>query len=625
MDAAQLFDALSYMEPPDTTVRQYVEGLEGCSGGKGGKIAGPFGKNRTCRSMSEAETAALLTVLQESSRQVKHKALGQIGESGISLGDGGCEYNRQYGWISVGAREPQAMIPFTVEAWVNVSNRSGRDSATVFFFANRTPIADESVKGVRYHGDKGGAITLSGAGMDKEIDVKAGRCSIAVHITSPFIPISSLGKQPYLGCFQDEIAEAIRLAYNRSREQCPVEEGGERLPKPEPKLKPPPFEPIGCLGQHIKEESEAAGLSINDLTVLSVGNDPYRFDNQKGHELGQWFAKWKTFFVPDERSVVHLRGLHYMLVAKGDVQKPDGTIYTNTDKNWVWLQSRASKAARWLEYVPFECIRDQRASPPVDFSKADDQDDDDEAGSRRLLPGDTVDIPDLLNLLPVASWSRGKLHRQPFRIVFIGEKSSLEDVLRPIAERVKGELFLGTGESSESHISEIAARADADGRPLVVLYFSDFDPSGHQMAVSVARKIQAHVDMRFPDLRAELHHVALTLDQVKQYELPSTPLKETEKRAERWREVMQHEQTEIDALAALRPDVLRQIAGIPFARSSIRRWTSELMTCGASSRPRPMHGSRRCQPTPPPKTTLRRPVLYWQKLRRRWQGRRSAG
>ena len=48
----------------------------------------------------------------------------------------------------------------------------------------------------------------------------------------------------------------------------------------------------------------------------------------------------------------------------------------------------------------------------------------------------------------------------------------------------------------------------------MILYFSDFDPSGHQMAVSVARKIQAHVDLRFPDLKAELHHVALTLDQV---------------------------------------------------------------------------------------------------------------
>ena len=41
--------------------------------------------------------------------------------------------------------------------------------------------------------------------------------------------------------------------------------------------------------------------------------------------------------------------------------------------------------------------------------------------------------------------------------------------------------------------------------------------------------------------------------------LPSTPLKETEKRADRWREAFGIEQTEIDALATLRPDVLREI------------------------------------------------------------------
>jgi hypothetical protein len=41
--------------------------------------------------------------------------------------------------------------------------------------------------------------------------------------------------------------------------------------------------------------------------------------------------------------------------------------------------------------------------------------------------------------------------------------------------------------------------------------------------------------------------------------LPSTPLKETEKRADRWKSAFGVEQTEIDALAALQPDLLREI------------------------------------------------------------------
>jgi hypothetical protein len=153
-------------------------------------------------------------------------------------------------------------------------------------------------------------------------------------------------------------------------------------------------------------------------------------------------------------------------------------------------------------------------------------------------------------------WCTGLAGQQPYRIIFVGEKSSLGPVLRPFAGRVQGELILPNGEMSDTLIHDLAARAITDGRPAVVLYFSDFDPAGHSMPANVARKLQALTVEKFPGLAIEVHAVALTLDQVRQYGLPSTPLKDTEQRADRWREVMGHEQTEIDALAALRPEIL---------------------------------------------------------------------
>ena len=57
-----------------------------------------------------------------------------------------------------------------------------------------------------------------------------------------------------------------------------------------------------------------------------------------------------------------------------------------------------------------------------------------------------------------------------------------------------------------------------------------------------------------------MHRVALTPDMVREYSLPSTPLKATEKRAGKWIDAMGVAQTEIDALASLRPDLLRTIA-----------------------------------------------------------------
>jgi hypothetical protein len=57
-----------------------------------------------------------------------------------------------------------------------------------------------------------------------------------------------------------------------------------------------------------------------------------------------------------------------------------------------------------------------------------------------------------------------------------------------------------------------------------------------------------------------VYRVALTPEQVGEYGLPSTPLKESERRADRWRQATGVQQTEIDALASLRPDLLESVA-----------------------------------------------------------------
>ena len=85
------------------------------------------------------------------------------------------------------------------------------------------------------------------------------------------------------------------------------------------------------------------------------------------------------------------------------------------------------------------------------------------------------------------------------------------------------------------------------------------------MAVSIGRKLQAFRDQLFPSLAFEVVPIALTEEQVRSLDLPSTPLKETEKRADRWREAHGGlEQTEVDALATLRPAVLREIIRAAF-------------------------------------------------------------
>jgi DNA repair ATPase RecN len=57
-----------------------------------------------------------------------------------------------------------------------------------------------------------------------------------------------------------------------------------------------------------------------------------------------------------------------------------------------------------------------------------------------------------------------------------------------------------------------------------------------------------------------VHRVGLIPGQVREYGLPSTPLKDTEKRADKWQSAMGVAQTEIDALAALQPQLLEELA-----------------------------------------------------------------
>ena len=239
---------------------------------------------------------------------------------------------------------------------------------------------------------------------------------------------------------------------------------------------------------------------------------------------------------------IHWRGLHYVLVSgKRPAVKPDGETYRNTEKDWLWLSEVAGKAARWLGYIPFERIADNRNAEPIIHRKA------------RVTPkafvsiGLDVDHSDAADIEPMPTAS-GFEPRQAFHFAMFGEKASLEDVLDPIAKAMQADLYLPTGEISDTLVHRIASDANDDGRPLVMFTLADCDPAGRQMPVSIGRKLQALRDLLFPDLRFEVVSVALNPEQVAALELPSTPLKESEKRGDRWREAFGIEQTEIDAL-----------------------------------------------------------------------------
>jgi hypothetical protein len=71
-------------------------------------------------------------------------------------------------------------------------------------------------------------------------------------------------------------------------------------------------------------------------------------------------------------------------------------------------------------------------------------------------------------------------------------------VVEPIASDLHVDLYLPTGEISDTLVYQIAKDAAEDGRALVMFTLTDCDPAGRQMPVSIGRKLQALRNLEFP-------------------------------------------------------------------------------------------------------------------------------
>jgi len=381
---------------------------------------------------------------------------------------------------------------------------------------------------------------------------------VVLHYTSPRVDFSDHGKSiltlpTEAGRIAADLIAAVAKDWARQRREELRRNSAEanrrikllkQLRRPD---KPEPPQPSGALAEKISEAALGAGMSVNDLVVLSPENDPYT--SWRRRRQAEWFAALFDRRVPPG-ATKHLRGFFYLLVTTTPTG-PNGKTFVNDYQNWQLLQ-KAAKAARWLGLVPFDRIIDERnTQPEIYVPSVSPISTGVHAGAGCTIP---IDAKDALPRLFIDGF-RG---RQTHRIIFFGEKSSLAIVLRPIAEAIGADMVLVTGETSDRRLYEAIDRANADGRPAVLLYFADFDPSGHQMSISVARKVQALRDFEYTGLNIQLYRVALTIEQVRDLWLPSAPFKRTEKRARQWREAFGHEQTEIDAMVELHPEALRQ-------------------------------------------------------------------
>jgi hypothetical protein len=139
------------------------------------------------------------------------------------------------------------------------------------------------------------------------------------------------------------------------------------------------------------------------------------------------------------------------------------------------------------------------------------------------------------------------------------EKSTMHDILEPLCQREHFNLVESTGYESITQTVQFLRRAERYGGAALIIYISDFDPGGKGMPVAVARQIQFWLEEKQIDVDVVVDTAVLTEEQCVYYKLPRTPIKETDRRKDKFEERRGEGATEVDALEALHPGELERI------------------------------------------------------------------
>lgn len=220
-----------------------------------------------------------------------------------------------------------------------------------------------------------------------------------------------------------------------------------------------------------------------------------------------------------------LRQLYYCLVVKNIIQ--------NKEKSYKKLSS---------------VVSDARLGGLMDWNAIEDR------IRRPQIPTDFKDLAELVEAA-VASYRLDRWAGQENYVECWVEKDAISGVLAPLARKYHITLVVNRGYSSQSAMYESAQRFIHNGeeemRDATLLYLGDHDSSGEDMVRDIRDRLAM---FNVQDLKVE--KIALTMDQIDQYDPPPNPVKVSDPRAAQYMAAHGDTSWEVDALP---PTVLQQI------------------------------------------------------------------
>ncbi len=141
-------------------------------------------------------------------------------------------------------------------------------------------------------------------------------------------------------------------------------------------------------------------------------------------------------------------------------------------------------------------------------------------------------------------YRRAKWDDQELYVEVWLEKDALAGVLFPVTGSYDVPLMVTRGYPSVTYLASAAGEIQRVGKPTVLLYCGDYDPSG----VDINRNVQDGIHEFAPEADVTLQRIAVTEDQIASLGLPTRPTKRSDARAHKF----EGESVELDAIPGRR-------------------------------------------------------------------------
>ncbi len=226
-----------------------------------------------------------------------------------------------------------------------------------------------------------------------------------------------------------------------------------------------------------------------------------------------------------------LRQLYYRLVA--------AALIPNTPKSYKRIGN---------------IVNDARLAGLIDWSAIEDR-------TRSTIKNGHWTSPARILDSCVLGYTIDKWADQTYRVEVWIEKEALAGVFEPVCSELDVTLFPCRGYTSQSEMFRAGQRFEAmvaNGQTPIILHFGDHDPSGIDMTRDIASRLKM-----FSNYTSKIvDRIALTMEQVEEYDPPPNPAKTTDSRFDAYLDEYGEDSWELDALEpSVLADLIREHVG----------------------------------------------------------------